>query len=30
VRVSAHILQQLSQGDQLSRCGNCERILVRV
>lgn len=30
VRVSAHILQQLSQGDQLARCGNCERILVRV
>jgi predicted nucleic acid-binding Zn-ribbon protein len=30
VRVTAHILQQLSQGDQLSRCGNCERILVRV
>ena len=30
VRVSAHIVQQLSQGDQLSRCGNCERMLVRV
>lgn len=30
VRVAAHILQQLSQADQLARCGNCERILVRV
>jgi len=30
VRVSAHILQQLSQADHLARCGNCERILVRV
>jgi uncharacterized protein len=30
VRVTAHILQQLSQADQLGRCGNCERILVRV
>ncbi len=30
VRVSAHILQQLGQADQLARCGNCERILVRV
>jgi hypothetical protein len=30
VRVTAHILQQLSQADQLARCGNCERILVRV
>jgi uncharacterized protein len=30
VRVTAHVLQQLSQGDQLARCGNCERILVRV
>ena len=30
VRVAAHILQQLGQADQLARCGNCERILVRV
>lgn len=30
VRVTAHILQQLSQADHLARCGNCERILVRV
>ena len=30
VRVSAHIVQQLSQADHLARCGNCERILVRV
>jgi predicted nucleic acid-binding Zn-ribbon protein len=30
VRVAAHILQQLSQADHLARCGNCERILVRV
>jgi predicted nucleic acid-binding Zn-ribbon protein len=30
VRVAAHVLQQLSQSDQLARCSNCERILVRV
>ena len=30
VRVTAHILQQLSQAEHLARCGNCERILVRV
>ncbi len=30
VRVAAHILQQLSQVEHLARCGNCERILVRV
>jgi predicted nucleic acid-binding Zn-ribbon protein len=30
VRVTAHIQQQLSQADHLARCGNCERILVRV
>ncbi len=30
VRVSAHIVQQLNQADHMSRCGNCERILVRV
>ncbi len=30
VRVSAHIVQQLSQADHLAHCGNCERILVRV
>ena len=30
VRVTAHILQQLSQADHMARCGNCERILVRV
>jgi predicted nucleic acid-binding Zn-ribbon protein len=30
VRVSAHIAQQVSQADHLARCGNCERILVRV
>ena len=30
VRVSAHIVQQLSQADHFARCGNCERILVRV
>ena len=30
VRVAGHILQQLSQADHLARCGNCERILVRV
>jgi len=30
VRVTAHIVQQLSQADHLARCGNCERILVRV
>jgi uncharacterized protein len=30
VRVSAHIAQQVSQVDHLARCGNCERILVRV
>jgi predicted nucleic acid-binding Zn-ribbon protein len=30
VRVTAHAVQQLSQADHLARCGNCERILVRV
>ena len=30
VRVTAHIQQQLNQADHLARCGNCERILVRV
>ncbi len=30
VRVTAHIVQQLSQADHMARCGNCERILVRV
>jgi hypothetical protein len=30
VRVTAHIVQQLSQAEHLARCGNCERILVRV
>jgi predicted nucleic acid-binding Zn-ribbon protein len=30
VRVSAHIVQQLSQAEHLARCGNCERILVRL
>ncbi len=29
VRVTANVLQQLGQADQLARCGNCERILVR-
>jgi len=29
VRVAAHVLQQLNQSDQLARCSNCERILVR-
>ena len=30
VRVTAHILQQLSQANHMARCGNCERILVSV
>jgi uncharacterized protein len=30
VRVPAHVLQQLSQAEQSTRCPNCERILVRV
>lgn len=30
VRVPAHVMQQLSQGEQLARCPNCERILVRI
>ena len=30
VRVTAAVLQQLSHADQFTRCGNCERILVRV
>jgi predicted nucleic acid-binding Zn-ribbon protein len=30
VRVTATVLQQLGHADQLTRCGNCERILVRV
>lgn len=30
VRVTAHILQQLGQADHLARCGNCERMLVKV
>jgi len=29
VRVTANIIQQLSQLDHYARCGNCERILVR-
>jgi predicted nucleic acid-binding Zn-ribbon protein len=29
VRVTGSVIQQLSQGDQFARCGNCERILVR-
>ena len=29
VRVTASVSQQVSQGDQYGRCGNCERILVR-
>lgn len=29
VRVTANIMQQLSQLDHYARCGNCERILVR-
>ena len=29
VRVTASVTQQVSQGDQYGRCGNCERILVR-
>lgn len=29
VRVTASVTQQVSQGDQFARCGNCERILVR-
>jgi predicted nucleic acid-binding Zn-ribbon protein len=29
VRVTANVLQQLGQAEQLARCGNCERILVR-
>jgi predicted nucleic acid-binding Zn-ribbon protein len=30
VRVTAAVLQQLGHADQFTRCGNCERILVRV
>jgi predicted nucleic acid-binding Zn-ribbon protein len=30
VRVTAHIVQQLSQADHVARCGNCDRILVSV
>jgi predicted nucleic acid-binding Zn-ribbon protein len=30
VRVAAHVQQQIGQADHLARCGNCERILVRV
>jgi predicted nucleic acid-binding Zn-ribbon protein len=30
VRVTGSVIQQLSQGDQFARCGNCERILVRL
>ncbi len=29
VRVTASVVQQINQGDQYARCGNCERILVR-
>ena len=29
VRVTASVVQQINQGDQFARCGNCERILVR-
>jgi predicted nucleic acid-binding Zn-ribbon protein len=29
VRVTAAVLQQLGHADQFTRCGNCERILVR-
>jgi uncharacterized protein len=29
VRVTASVMQQVSQDDQFARCGNCERILVR-
>lgn len=29
VRVTASVTQQVGQGDQFARCGNCERILVR-
>ena len=29
VRVTGSGVQQLSQGDQFARCGNCERIIVR-
>ena len=29
VRVTASVTQQVGQGDQYGRCGNCERILVR-
>ena len=29
VRVTGSVVQQLSQGDQFARCGNCERIIVR-
>jgi predicted nucleic acid-binding Zn-ribbon protein len=29
VRVTGSVIQQLSQGDQFARCGNCERIIVR-
>jgi hypothetical protein len=30
VRVAAHVQQQIGQADHLARCGNCERMLVRV
>ena len=30
VRVTGSVMQQLSQNDQYARCGNCERILVRL
>jgi uncharacterized protein len=29
VRVTASVIQQIGQGDQFARCGNCERMLVR-
>jgi uncharacterized protein len=29
VRVTASVVQQIGQGDQFARCGNCERMLIR-
>ena len=30
IEVTANVLRQLNQGDPVARCGNCERIVVRV
>ncbi|HEY4722399.1 MAG TPA: hypothetical protein VII92_11155, partial [Anaerolineae bacterium] len=30
VKPTHSVVQQLRQGDQLARCGNCERILVQI